>query len=149
MFHRKSVVLISAVLIANVVLTAQTKEAASKGASDKIPPGAKVFLAPMADDFDRYLKEAIAKKQVPVEIVAGRDGAQFEITGVSDSQKSSTTKKILLGKWQSREDASITMVNIKSGEVVWAYSVHESASTHGKRSSAESCAKHLKEAIGH
>jgi len=30
---------------------------------------------------------------------------------------------------------------------VWAYSVHEEASTHGKKSSAEACAKHLKDAI--
>ena len=148
MFHKKTgVLIISVVLIANAILAAQTKEAASKGAPDKIPSGAKVVIAPIADDFDQYLKEAIAKKQVPLEIVAGRDGAQYEITGVSESQKSSTAKKVLLGKWQSREDASITMVNIKSGEVVWAYSVHQNASTHGKRSSAEACAKHLKEAI--
>ncbi len=52
-----------------------------------------------------------------------------------------------MGNWHSREEASITFSNIKSGEVVWAYSVHQEASTHGKRSSAESCAKHLKDAI--
>lgn len=52
-----------------------------------------------------------------------------------------------MGNWHSREEASITVSNIKSGEAVWAYSVHEESSTHGKRSSAESCAKHLKEAI--
>lgn len=115
--------------------------------TQKIPKGAKVFIAPIAGGYDTYLKDAIAKKKVPVEIVANRDQAEYEITGTSESQKASTAKKVILGNWHSREEASITLSNIKSAEVVWAYSVHQEASTHGQRSSAESCAKHLKEAI--
>jgi hypothetical protein len=115
--------------------------------SQKIPKGAKVFVAPIEGGYDSYLKDAIAKKKVPVEIVASRDQAEYEITGTSESQKASTAKKVILGNWHSREEASINVSNIKSAEVVWAYSVHEEASTHGKKSSAESCAKHLKEAI--
>jgi hypothetical protein len=115
--------------------------------SQKIPKGAKVFLAPIEGGYDSYLKDAIAKKKVPVEIVASRDQAEYEITGTSESQKASTAKKVILGNWHSREEASITVSDIKTSEVVWAYSVHEEASTHGKKSSAEACAKHLKEAI--
>jgi hypothetical protein len=115
--------------------------------SQKIPKGAKVFVAPIEGGYDAYLKDAFAKKKVPVEIVANRDQADYEITGTSESQKASTAKKVILGNWHSREEASITVSNIKSSEVVWAYSVHEEASTHGQRSSAEACAKHLKEAI--
>jgi hypothetical protein len=115
--------------------------------SQKIPKGSKVFVAPMEGGYDTYLKDAMAKKKVPVEIVASRDQADYEITGTSESQKASTAKKVILGNWHSREEASITVSNIKSSEVVWAYSVHEEASTHGKKSSAEACAKHLKDAI--
>jgi hypothetical protein len=115
--------------------------------SQKIPKGAKVFVAPIEGGYDTYLKDAIAKKKVPVEVVSSRDLAEYEITGTSESQKASTAKKVILGNWHSREEASITLSNIKSAEVVWAYSVHEEASTHGQRSSAESCAKHLKDAI--
>jgi hypothetical protein len=115
--------------------------------SQKIPKGAKVFVAPIEGGYDTYLKDAIAKKKVPVEVVASRDQADYEITGTSESQKASTAKKVILGNWHSREEASITLSDIKSAEVVWAYSVHEEASTHGKKSSAEACAKHLKEAI--
>jgi hypothetical protein len=115
--------------------------------SQKIPKGAKVFVAPIAGGYDTYLKDAIAKKKVPVEVVASRDQADYEITGTSESQKASTAKKVILGNWHSREEASITVSNIKSSEVVWAYSVHEEASTHGQKSSAEACAKHLKDAI--
>jgi hypothetical protein len=133
-------------LIAVAVIAAQGGEK-NAPPTQKIPKGAKVFVAPIAEGFDSYLKDAIAKKKVPVEITANRDQADYEITGTAETQKASTAKKVIMGNWHSREEASITFSNIKSGEVVWAYSVHQEASTHGKRSSAESCAKHLKDAI--
>jgi len=115
--------------------------------SEKIPKGAKIFIAPIGEGFDSYLKDAMGAKNVPVEIVSNRDQADYEITGIAESQKAGAAKKIIMGSWHSKEEASITLSNRKSGEVVWAYSVHQENSTHGKRSSAESCAKHLKEAI--
>ena len=132
-----------------VVAAVSTALAGEKNAppSQKIPKGAKVFVAPIEGGYDTYLKDAIAKKKVPVEIVASRDQADYEITGAAESQKASTAKKVILGNWHSREEASITVSNVKSSEVVWAYSVHKEASAHGQRSSAEACAKHLKEAI--
>jgi hypothetical protein len=140
---------VASILVFLVVAVVSTAFAGDKNAppSQKIPKGAKVFVAPIEGGFDTYLKDAIAKKKVPVEIVSSRDQADYEITGTSESQKASTAKKVILGNWHSREEASISVSNVKSSEVVWAYSVHEEASTHGKKSSAESCAKHLKEAI--
>jgi len=132
-----------------IVVAVTAAQAGEKNAppSQKIPKGSKVFVAPIADGFDSYLKDAIAKKKVPLEIATNRDQADYEITGTAETQKASTAKILIMGNWHSREEASITLSNIKSGEVVWAYSVHQEASTHGKRSSAESCAKHLKDAI--
>src|SRR5690349_6600464 len=51
--------------------------------SPVIPTGAKVYIAPMPDDFNQYLKAAIEKKKVPVKVVENRDEADFEITGYS------------------------------------------------------------------
>ena len=76
--------------------------------TQKIPKGAKVFVAPITGGYDTYLKDAFAKKKVPVEIVSTRDQADYEITGTSESQKASTAKKVILGNWHSREEASIT-----------------------------------------
>jgi hypothetical protein len=146
MAYKKRVVSVVVLLIAAAVTAVQAGEK-NAPPSQKIPPGAKLFVAPIAEGFDSYLKDAIAKKKVPVEITANRDQADYEITGTAETQKASTAKKVIMGNWHSREEASITVSNIKSGEVVWAYSVHQEASAHGKRSSAESCAKHLKEAI--
>src|ERR1700746_210654 len=147
MSYRRSAVGIAIILMIIAVLGAQANDAKSPPPSEKIPSGAKVFVGPITDGFDTFLKDAIAKKKVPVQLVASRDQADYEITGTAETQKAGAAKKIILGNWHSREEARVTVSNVKSGEVVWAYSVHEEASTHGKRSSAEACAKHLKEAI--
>ena len=115
--------------------------------SQVIPSGAKVYIAPMPDDFNTYLKTAIEKKKVPVTIVDNRDQADFEITGYSETQKASTAKKIIMGSWHSRESASIKVANLKTSTVAFAYSYNNDNSAHGKKSSAESCAKHLKDKI--
>jgi hypothetical protein len=146
MFRTPSVVAVSMLLVMAAALTC-AEETKPSALSSKIPSGAKIFIAPIADGYDTFLKDAITKKKVPVQLVSARDQAEYEITGTSESQKAGTAKKLILGNWHSREEASITLSNIKSGEVIWAYSVHEEASTHGKRSSAEACAKHLKDAI--
>ena len=117
-----------------------------KDATKKIPPQSKVYLAPMGG-WESDLKTALQSKKVPVEVVAERDKADYEITGTSESQKASTAKKLIMGDWHSNEQASITVTEIKSGEVVYAYSVNKQSSAHGKRSTAEACAKHLKEQI--
>ena len=124
---------------------AQEKEPEKpKQTQQKLPAGSKVYMAPM-DGFEIYLKAAIAKKKVPIEIVEQREKADYEITGVSESKKAGAAKKIITGSWHSTEDASIKISSLKSGEIVYAYSVHKENSTHGKQSSAEACAKHLKD----
>lgn len=112
-----------------------------------IPPGSRVFIAPMPDGFDEYLRAAIAVKKVPIEVVSDKSKADFQITGQSETQKASAAKKAIFLDWRSNEQASIQVSNLSSGEVVFAYSVNKISSAHGKKSSAEACAKHLKEKI--
>ncbi len=119
----------------------------AQDATKAIPAGSKVFINPMNDEFETYLMKALETKKVPVEVVTEKEKADFEITGTSESKKAGAAKIIIMGSWRSREQASITVTNLKSGEAVWAYSVNKSDSAHGKRSTAEACAKHLKEKI--
>ena len=49
--------------------------------------------------------------------------------------------------FSSSEQASIAVSNLKSGETVFAYTVNKESSGHGKQSTAEACAKHLKDAM--
>ena len=118
----------------------------AKDAVKKIPAHSKVYIAPM-EGFEDDLKAALEKKKVPLDVVSERDKADFEISGTAESQKAGTAKKIIFGDWHSNEQASIKVSDIKNGEVVFAYSVNKQSSAHGKRSTAEACAKHLKEQI--
>ena len=86
-------------------------------------------------------------KITPVVLVASREEADLEINGTSESQKAGAAKKVFMGSWHSDEQASISVTSIASGEVVYAYSANKKNSAHGKQTTAEACAKHLKEAI--
>ena len=119
----------------------------AQDAAKAIPAGSKVFINPMNDGFEKDLVAALEVKKVPLEVVTEKEKADFEITGTSESKKAGAAKILITGSWHSREQASITITNLKSGESVWAYSVNKSDSAHGKRSTAEACAKHLKEKI--
>lgn len=109
--------------------------------------GAKIFIAPVEGGFETYLAAGLIKKQVPVTIVASREKADYEISGVAESEKAGWAKMLFLGSQASKEQAGIKVLNIKTQEVVFAYAVNKSNSARGKQSAAEACAKHLKEKI--
>jgi hypothetical protein len=137
----KTICLIVALVSGSSIAASQAEPSAA------LKPGAKVFVHEMPDDFDTYFKTALAKKKVPVVVVDTSDQAEFEIKGTSETQKAGTAKKIFMGSWHSDEQASISVTSVQSGEIVFAYSANKKNSAHGKQSSAEACAKHLKEAI--
>jgi hypothetical protein len=101
----------------------------------------------MENGFENNLRAALQAKKVPIVVVDDKAQAEFEISGHSESQKASTAKKVIFLDWRSNEQASIQVVNLKTSEVVFAYSANKISSAHGKKSSAEACAKHLKEKI--
>jgi len=101
----------------------------------------------MPDDFDSYLKAALTKKKVPFSVVSSKEDADLEITGTSETQKAGAAKMIFRGSFHSDEQASISIADIKSGEIVFAYSVNKKDSLHGKQSTAEACAVHIKDEL--
>ena len=119
----------------------------AQDAAKAIPAGSKVFINPMKDGFEKDLGAAFEAKKVPLEVVTEKEKADFEISGTSESKKAGAAKILIMGSIHSSEQASITITNLKTGEAVWAYSVNKSNSAHGKRSTAEACAKHLKDKV--
>jgi len=115
--------------------------------SAKIPSGSKVYVAPMGG-FENYVIAGILKKKVPVSIVADRDKAEYEIRGAAETEKAGWAKMLFLSSQNSNEQASINVQEIKTGNVVFAYSVNKINSVHGKQSAGEAIGKHLNEAIG-
>ena len=112
----------------------------------KIPANSKVYVAPM-DGFETYVIAAIHAKDVPVQVVADKYKANYELAGTSDSRKPGWAKTIFLGHARTDEQASVTLTNMKTSEVVFAYTVNKQNAFRGKQSAAESCANHLKDFV--
>jgi hypothetical protein len=114
---------------------------------ESLPNGARIFLAPMPNGFEIYAAAGLEKKKVPVVVVIDRDKADYELSGVSDSDRAGWAKMLFLGSQQTSESASIKITNLKTGNVVFAYSVNKSNSARGKQSAGEAVAKHINEKI--
>jgi len=114
---------------------------------EKLYSGARIYVAPMLNSFDNYIVAGLQQKKVPVVVVATREKAEYEITGVAETDKAGWAKMLFLGSQQTNETASIKMVNLKTGSVIFAYSVNKTNSVRGKQSAGEACAKHIKKKI--
>ena len=135
-------------LLCFITIAASTLMAAPKDSANAkpIPAQSKVYIAPM-NGFETDLSAALEAKHVPLQVVTGREQADFEIKGTAESQKAGAAKKIIMGSWHSKEEASIQVFDVKTSEMVYAYSYHNDNSMHGKKSAAESIARHLKEKV--
>ena len=122
-------------------------ESVPKITDEKLPSGAKIYVAPISNGFDTYIVAGIQKKEVPVNITTDRSKADYELTGVSESDRAGWAKMLFMGSQQTNETASIKLVNVKTGNVVFAYSVNKTNSARGKQSAGEAVAKHIREKI--
>jgi hypothetical protein len=136
-----------ALCVTTAVTGQQETPRLSQDENASIPSGARVYIGPVEGGYDIYLSAAIHQKEVPIVVVADRSRADFELSGVTESDKAGWAKIVFWGNTSSAEQASVKMINLKTGTVVWGYNVNKGSSARGKQSSAEACAKHLKEKI--
>jgi hypothetical protein len=111
-----------------------------------IAAGSKVYIEPM-NGFETYMAAAIQKKKVPLIVVSDESVADYVMTGNAEHQKAGWAKVAFTGSIHSDEQASVSMVSTKTKELVFAYAVNKKNTLHGEQTSAEACAKHLKEKI--
>jgi hypothetical protein len=128
-----------------VLSPAPTTETAPLHDTMRIAPGSKLFIEPM-DGYETYLSAAILKKKVPVMVVDDRSKADFVMTGGSHVDKAGWAKTIFVSPLPHAE-ASVSIKDAHSGNLVFAYNVDKSNAARANQSTAEACAKHLKEAI--
>jgi hypothetical protein len=136
--------------------------------SPHIPPNATVYIEPM-DGYETYLAAAIAKKQVPLVLVADKSKADYLITSTVSHRTSAQPAVVInnsngdsggnsgFEEGMRRADArraargatsaSISVIDAHSSQIVFAYAVGKAGSTNQVQSTAEACAKHLKEFI--
>jgi hypothetical protein len=114
---------------------------------EKLPPNSRLYVAPMSNGFDTYVIAGLEKKKVPIIITTDRSKAEYELSGVSETDKAGWAKMLFLGSQQTNETASIKVVNLKTGSVVFAYSANKTNSARGKQSAGEAVAKHINEKV--
>lgn len=104
-----------------------------------------------------YLSAAIRAKHVSVTITTDRAKATYILESTSSHMKSLGGKPSIIEDWtapvlpqsvKAHDDASVRLVNVATGDVVFAYAVDRDNTVHGRQTAAESCARHLKVAIG-
>lgn len=115
--------------------------------SASIPAYAKVYIAPMPGGFENYIIAGLRNKKVPLTVVVDRTKAEYEISGVSESEKAGWAKMLFIGSENSNEEASIKIADVKTGAVIFGYSVHKTNSVRGRQSAGEACAKHIKQIV--
>jgi hypothetical protein len=115
--------------------------------SAKIPSYAKVYVAPISGGFENYIIAGLRNKKVPLTVVVERSKADYEISGVSESEKAGWAKMLFAGSQNSNEQASIKISDLKTGAVIFGYSVHKTNSVRGRQSAGEACAKHIKQIV--
>ena len=98
------------------------------------------------DGFETYLSAALLKKKVPVVIVDDQTKADYLVSGTSQTQKAGWAKTIFVSPAPSAT-ASITIKDAHTGDLAFAYSVDKLNAVRANQSTAEACAKHLKESI--
>ena len=137
MFKFQVATVLLALSVAGIAQAKETK------AGPGMPEGSKVYVEPMGG-FETFLTAALEKKSVPVEVVSDKELAEFVIGGSSESQKPGWAK-VIMGNQTTAEEASISVKDTRTGHVVFAYAVDKPKSFHGRQSTAEACAKHLKD----
>lgn len=115
--------------------------------SMNIVSGSTIFITPM-NGFENYLAAALQKKHVPLVPVASEEQAAYVLKGTSEEKKAGWAKMAFTGQIHSDDAASVQLIDRKTGAIVFAYAVNKKNTVHGEQTTAEACAKHLKEQIG-
>ena len=111
-----------------------------------IPEGSRVYVADIygLPGFENNLVAAFQKKRVDLIVVADRSQADFEINGFAQSEKAGWAK-IIFGSGLPESEASIQMVNLRTGVVSYAVASYKVNSFNGNKSTAEHLAKNIRQ----
>jgi hypothetical protein len=110
-----------------------------------IPADSKVYVADIdgMPHFEINLMAAFQKKKVRLVLVSDRSLADFEISGFAKTYPS--TWPGIFGNGLPESEASIQVVNLRSGVIAYAAASYKVNSPNGNKSTAEHLAKNLRQ----
>ena len=111
-----------------------------------IPPGSRVYVNDISGlpGFENNLVAALQKKRVNLIVVADRANADFEINGFAENQ-SAGWAKIIFSNGRPESEASIQVVNLRTGVIAYAVASYKVSAYNGNKSTAEHLAKNLRQ----
>jgi hypothetical protein len=132
--------------ITNASLSSDQSLARKTSDPTYIPGGSRVYVADIngLPGFENNLVAAFQKKRVNLIVVADRSQANFEINGFAENQKADWAK-IIFGSGRPESEASIQMVNLRSGVIAFAVASYKVNSYNGNKSTAEHLAKNVRQ----
>jgi hypothetical protein len=99
-----------------------------------IPLNARVYID--ADGgFNIFLTAAMEKQHVPLTVTADKSKAEFSLEGFSVRDA------------RPDDEASVRLVDLKSGDVVFTWSVEKKSTAHSLQNAAEACVKQVRAAV--
>ncbi|MFN8006397.1 MAG: hypothetical protein U0V70_05120 [Terriglobia bacterium] len=113
-------------------------------AGELIHTGAKIYVSPTPDDFDRYLMGEIQSQDLPIVLVRSRGEAEFEISLNSGPKQNDPKAQSVLPVGENKEIETLSVINLKTGQVVYSDTFHFGKGKRDNKSASEVCVKHLR-----
>jgi len=92
---------------------------AHAGEPKTVPSGAAIFIEPMENDLDGYIRAEMVKKKIPLKIVLKREQAHLVMSGESATRKGSWHEG-WLSMEKDKASGSAMVVDRATGEMLWA-----------------------------
>jgi hypothetical protein len=84
----------------------------------RVPPGSKVFIAPMEGNLDGFIAPEIVKKKLPLTVVMDEKAADYVLTGASIKADDKWYHVIFGGK--DKNEGNVRLISVRDRQMVWA-----------------------------
>ncbi|MEK6303537.1 MAG: hypothetical protein AABO41_22765 [Acidobacteriota bacterium] len=111
---KKNILLMMVVFLTTGMVAYSQKEERQQ----KVPPGSKLFIAPMEGNLHPFIAAEILKKKLPVVVVTEDKDADFILTGASIRGDDKWYHTVFGGK--DKNEGSVQLISVKEKTLVWA-----------------------------
>lgn len=111
---KKSILLILTILATTGMVGYAQKEEAQQ----KVPPGSKLFIAPMEGNLHPFIAAEIIKKKIPVVVVTDEKDAEFILAGASIKGDDKWYHTVFGGK--DKNEGSVQLLSVRDKTMIWA-----------------------------
>ena len=116
---KKFSLLILAILVPISGFGYTQKEAATKRETQQsVPPGSRLFIAPMEGNLHPFIAAEIIKKKIPVVVVTDEKDADFILAGASIKGDDKWYHTVFGGK--DKNEGSVQLLSVRDKTMVWA-----------------------------